>query len=63
LISLRHRFLFVHIPKTAGNSIQSVLRSYYDDELEERVARRFAWEIRHMGYTFERRERPGSRAW
>jgi sulfotransferase famil protein len=33
MISLRKRFLFVHIPKTAGNSIQSVLRDYSEDEL------------------------------
>ena len=25
--------MFVHIPKTAGNSIQSVLRDYSEDEL------------------------------
>jgi hypothetical protein len=33
MISFRKRFLFVHIPKTAGNSIQSVLRDYSEDEL------------------------------
>jgi sulfotransferase famil protein len=33
MISLRKRFLFVHIPKTAGNSIQSVLRDHSEDEL------------------------------
>ena len=33
MISLRKRFLFVHIPKTAGNSIQSVLRDYSEDQL------------------------------
>ena len=30
---MRKRFLFVHIPKTAGNSIQSALRDYSEDEL------------------------------
>jgi hypothetical protein len=33
MISFQRRFLFVHIPKTAGNSIQSVLRDYSEDEL------------------------------
>jgi hypothetical protein len=33
MISLHKRFLFVHIPKTAGNSIQSVLLDYSEDQL------------------------------
>src|SRR5207244_9651551 len=33
MISLRKHFLFVHIPKTAGNSIQSALRDYSEDQL------------------------------
>jgi hypothetical protein len=33
MISLQKRFLFVHIPKTAGNSIQSALREYSEDQL------------------------------
>jgi len=33
VISLRQGFLFVHIPKTAGNSIQNVLRRYSEDEI------------------------------
>jgi hypothetical protein len=29
--SLSHRFLFIHVPKTAGNALQNVLRQYSDD--------------------------------
>src|SRR5438132_1423721 len=33
MISFRKQFLFVHIPKTAGNSIQTILRDYSEDEI------------------------------
>ncbi len=33
MISFRKGFLFVHIPKTAGNSIQSILKDYAEDEV------------------------------
>jgi hypothetical protein len=36
MISFRHRFIFIHIPKTAGNSIQTVLGPYSDDRLHPR---------------------------
>jgi hypothetical protein len=33
MLSLHKRFIFVHIPKTAGNSIQTILRHYSEDEI------------------------------
>lgn len=33
MISLRNGFLFIHIPKTAGNSIQGILKDYADEKV------------------------------
>lgn len=33
MISLKHRFLYLHIPKTAGNAVQNLLREYSEDKV------------------------------
>jgi len=33
MLSIAHRFLFVHIPKTAGNTVHRVLLPYSEDEM------------------------------
>lgn len=33
MLSTSHQFLFIHIPKTAGNTIQDALREYSDDKI------------------------------
>jgi len=33
MISLEYKFLFVHVPKTGGNSIQNILAEYSEDTL------------------------------
>ena len=33
MISFKHKFIFIHAPKTAGNAIQNVLQKYSDDEI------------------------------
>jgi hypothetical protein len=33
MISLKHNFLYVHIPKTAGNAVQNILRHYSEDRI------------------------------
>ena len=34
MLSLKHKFLFIHIPRTGGNSIQNHLRQFSEDNLE-----------------------------
>lgn len=33
MISLKLQFLFIHVPKTAGNAIQSILRNYSEEKI------------------------------
>lgn len=33
MISFSHKFIFVHVPKTAGNALQTVLQKYSEDEV------------------------------
>lgn len=38
MISQDRKFIFVHIPKTGGNSVQNILRDYSEDEIVTREA-------------------------
>jgi hypothetical protein len=43
LISYSHRFLFIHIDKAAGTSIQRALQSYAIQKTDNLLRRRLAW--------------------
>ena len=33
MISHKHKFLFIHVPKTGGNAVQSVLKEYSENKI------------------------------
>ncbi len=56
MISIKNKFIFIHIPKTAGNSIQNILRDYSEDSIVCRAAHqdgveRFEIESKQFGTT------------
>lgn len=62
MLSTSHNFLFIHVPKTGGNSLQNVLSEYADDKIvrlspyQDGVER---FEVRSGRYDTERAFHPG----
>jgi len=71
MISLKYKFLFVHVPKTAGNSIQNILAPFaddvivssepYQDGIERFDLRNDEFKTSKHSTLFEYRQRLGSR--
>ena len=42
MISLKNNFVFIHVPKTGGNSFQLAIAAHSDDDPRSAVAHSFA---------------------
>jgi len=47
LVSTKHRFVFIHIPKTGGSSITAALAPYLDDPKPVNPRDEKGWQIKH----------------